>query len=372
MSQQPTLWSRFGGIATLVLTLLGWSSIPLFLKSFIHEIDGWTANGWRYAFSALIWAPTLLWAYRSGRAPRGLWRAALIPSVFNAAGQALFGLAPYHVDVGLMTFSLRVQILFVTVGAAILFVPERRIVKTPGFILGLLMVAAGTMGTIALNPKSIWSGTGLGVAMSIGSGLLYACYSLAVRRSMLGMNPLVAFAAISQYTALGLVVPMLILAPNHGADAAYLPTNRIALLLLSSLIGIGLGHTFYYISIARLGVAVSAGVIQLQPLIVSIASFFLFGERLTPGQWTCGLVAILGAAVILTTQHRLSRRDHAPVGPADIEEFRTLPLDADTAAAGAQHEPAPGAVAPVTPPAPGAGRRARSGGSPSPAPPPRP
>src|SRR5262245_26340774 len=77
------------GISTLVLTLLGWSSIPLFLKSFIHEIDGWTANGWRYAFSAVIWAPMLLWAYRAPRAPAGLWRAALVPSLFNIAGQAL-------------------------------------------------------------------------------------------------------------------------------------------------------------------------------------------------------------------------------------------------------------------------------------------
>src|SRR5262249_52872231 len=105
-NSQPTPRSRFGGIVTLVLTLLGWSSIPLFLKSFIHAIDGWTANGWRYAFSALIWAPMLLWAYRTRRVPSGLWKAALIPSLFNTAGQALFGLAPYHIDVGLMTFAL--------------------------------------------------------------------------------------------------------------------------------------------------------------------------------------------------------------------------------------------------------------------------
>lgn len=324
------------GIITIVLTLLGWSSIPLFLKSFTHDIDGWTANGWRYAFSALIWAPVLIWVHAKGRVPPGLWRAALVPSIFNTLGQMAFAIAPYHIDPGLMTFALRVQIVFVTIGAAVLFASERRIVKTRGFVLGLIMVFGGTMATIALNPGGLGKGTTLGVSLSIGSGLLYACYSLSVRHFMHGVNPLVAFAAISQYTALGVLVPMLALGKNYGMVAWHLPPDRFGLLLLSSLIGIGLGHTFYYISIARLGVAVSAGVIQLQPFIVSIASIFMFHERLTFGQWVGGCVAIGGSAVILAVQHRMNRSSPAA---GDIDEFMTLPLDADKAAAEAALEP---------------------------------
>jgi drug/metabolite transporter (DMT)-like permease len=320
MSDSASPWSRFAGVGTLVLTLLGWSSIPLFLRSFTGEIDGWTANGWRYAFSALLWAPVFLFA----APPAGLWRAALVPSVFNTLGQLLFGLAPYYIDPGLMTFSLRVQIVFVTVGAAILFASERRIVRTPWFILGLVLVAGGTMGTIALNPHGMGTATRTGVTMAIGSGLLYACYSLSVRHFMHGMNPLVAFAAISQYTALGLFVPMLIWGKDHGWAAAELPADRMGMLLLSSLIGIGLGHTFYYVSIARLGVAVSAGVIQLQPFIVSIASMVIFKERLTPLQWLWGTVAIGGAALILCIQHRISRR------PEPAAAIPVLPVEPAT------------------------------------------
>ena len=323
--------SALTGIVTILLTLLGWSSIPLFLKSFTHEIDAWTANGWRYAFSALIWAPVIIWAYSKGRFPKGLWRAALVPSFFNTLGQIAFALAPYYVDPGLMTFALRIQIVFVTIGAAFLFASERRIVKTRGFILGLIMVFGGTMATIWLNPHGLGSGTTTGIALSIGSGLLYACYSLSVRHFMHGTNPLIAFAAISIYTAIGTLIPMFLYGANHGAEAWHLPADRFAVLLLSALIGIGLGHTFYYISIARLGVAVSAGVIQLQPFIVSIASIALFKEHLTPGQWAGGCLAIAGSAVILLVQHRLSRP--AAPAPTDIDEFKTLPLDADTAAA---------------------------------------
>src|SRR4051812_2711017 len=82
---QPT--GRTLGIVLILLTLLGWSSIPLFLRHFTqppHRIDAWTANGWRYAFSALLWAPVLITAALRRTTPRGLWRAALVPGLFNA------------------------------------------------------------------------------------------------------------------------------------------------------------------------------------------------------------------------------------------------------------------------------------------------
>jgi drug/metabolite transporter (DMT)-like permease len=77
--------------------------------------------------------------------------------------------------------------------------------------------------------------------------------------------------------------------------------------VLSAVIGIGLGHTFYFFSIARLGLVISAGVVQLQPITVSIASYFLFGEKLTGWQWTTGLIAVSGAVGMLVMQQRLSR-----------------------------------------------------------------
>src|ERR1043165_4286550 len=109
------------GVVSIVLTLLGWTTIPLFLRYFKNDIDGWTANGWRYGISALIWAPVLVHAWLTRSMPRGIWRASLVPSLWNAAAQACFGLAPYFVPPALMVFSLRLQIVFVAIGAAIMF-----------------------------------------------------------------------------------------------------------------------------------------------------------------------------------------------------------------------------------------------------------
>lgn len=122
--------------------------------------------------------------------------------------------------------------------------------------------------------------------------------------------------------------------------------RELFLLGLSALIGIGIGHTLYFFAISRLGVAVSAGVVQLQPITVSIGSMVLFGEVLTRGQWASGVLAIAGAGVMLWTQHRLGKAARAaqergaegPRVPGADPEFSNLPPDGDVAAVEAAAE----------------------------------
>lgn len=318
---------RLLGTMCILGSLIGWSSIPLFLRYFTDMIDGWTANGWRYAVSAVLWAPVLILGIARGTLPRGLWRAALVPSVLNILAQIAFGLAPYYVSPGLMTFSLRLQVIFVTVGAAILFVNERRIITSRGFMVGMSLVILGTLLTIALKPGGLGTGSALGVTLSILAGLGYAAYALAVRKCMHAIPPITAFAAVSVLSAAGIFAVMLVCAPHRGMGVFELSTKHLLLLALSSIIGVGLGHTFYFISIARLGLAVSAGVVQLQPIFVSIGSMYLFNEVLTPAQWAMGVVAIVGASIMLYTQHRLAKA----AGTKAVDELDELPVDAEVA-----------------------------------------
>lgn len=347
MSIQSTqaAWNRCGGVVMVLMTLVGWSSVPLFIKHFASYIDVWTSNGWRYGFSALLWLPVLIWGVSRKSLPRGIWRRALVPSVFNSVGQVAFAWAHYKIDPGLLTFALRVQIVFVAVGAAILFVPERRVIRSGGFLLGLILVAGGTMATVGLDEGFGKQATMLGVIMALVSGACFAGYALSVRHYMQGTHPLVAFSVISQYTAAAMVGLMLGLGERRGLMVLAMPDPQIALLLLSAVIGIALGHVFYYASIGRLGVAVSSGVIQLQPVLVAAASVFLFpDEKLAPAQWGTGLIAVAGAGTILYVQHRLRAADkgvaverEVGVG-SDIEEFKDLPPDHVAAAVSGEAE----------------------------------
>ena len=296
------------GTATIILTLVGWSSIPLFLRYFADQIDAWTSNGWRYGFSALLWAPVLLLGWLYGRLPRGLWRAAIVPSIVNSVGQVTFAYAHYKIEPGLLSFGLRSQMLFAAVGAYIMFAGERRVIRSPVYLTGLVAVLVGTCGAVLMGKEPIEGAVAEGILLSLASGALFAGYALAVRKYMSSFGAVIAFAAISQYTAAAMIVLMLVLGRHRGMEVIEMSGPDIALLLISAVIGIALGHVFYYMSIARLGVAVSSGVLQLHPFGVGVASYFVFAEILTTPQWVAGGIAVVGAALMLGAQRRIARK----------------------------------------------------------------
>ncbi len=308
------------GLVLIVVTLLGWSSVTLFLKYFTTYIDAWTANGWRYGISALFWVPVLVARLVGGRLPPGIWRAAVVPSLFNIAAQVCFAWAPYYIDPGFITFLLRLQIVFVALGAYLLFPTERAVVRSWGYALGVLLVLAGLVGLCFLDVTKPRGATAVGIMLAFGSGILYAGYALGVRHYMHEVRSTTAFAVISLYTAAGVVLMMLLFADGGGVKVLDLTWGQLAMLFVSAMAGIAITHVTYYAAIARLGVAVSAGVIMLQPFLTGTASFFLFDERLTTRQWLSGAVAIAGAILMLRAQRRGG--SVAQVAPATLGASR--------------------------------------------------
>ncbi|MEM1184725.1 MAG: DMT family transporter [Planctomycetota bacterium] len=310
----PSPWV---GLVTIVLTLAGWTAAPLLIREFTTDVDPWTSNGWRYGFAAVLWAPWLLWQASRGGIPEGLWKAALVPAFINAAAQVAFTKAHYLIEPALLTFGLRMQIVCVTVGAALLFPVERAIIRRPLFLVGIGLVLVGTLTTAGLQPGITEgaSATGVGLAMAAGAG--YAMYALAVRWFFHGTNPMTAFAAISQITAFCMVGLMIPFGERSGLTALDMAPGRFGLFFLSAVVGIAAGHVLYYISIARLGVTVSSGVVQTQPFTVGAASYALFGEVLRPLQWVSGSVAVGGAILMLVVQHRSKpvTRSNEPAKP---------------------------------------------------------
>ena len=304
-----------GGIACIAWTLVAWSSVPLFLRYFTGYLDGWTTNGWRYGISALIWAPLLLWRGCRGSLPTGLLRAAIVPASVNTLGQCFFAWAPYYIQPGLMTFMVRLQIIFVALGAYLLFPSERRLIRTKRYWLCVVVVFGGSAGTAFFGDAPKTGGTLFGVSLAVTSGLLFGAYVLGVRYYLSQYSPIVSFAVISQYTAVCLIGVMLLLGERQGVKAWEMPWPRFVLLLVAGLIGIGLSHASYYAAMARLSVGVASAVILLQPFLTSTGSSILFDEVLTPMQWTCGGIAMLGALFMIVLRQRLesAARREAPL-----------------------------------------------------------
>jgi len=301
--------SRASGIWLVVLTLLSWASVPLFLRQFSADgvIDPYTANGWRYGVSALFWLPYLAWLGWHARLPRALLGAAAVPVVFNIMGQTAFAWGPTLLEPGFFSFVFRVQIVFVTLGAYVLFPAERAVLRTARYWAGVCLVALGSIGLFvfraklgategaAVDDSNFW----LGVAVAVGSGVLFAGYGLSVRYFVSRYHPVAAFGVICQFTAVGMILVMLVLGEGHGASALRMTALQWTLLVLSAFIGIAISHVMYYASLKRLGVSVSSGIIQLQPVFTAAGSLLIFDERMNFAQWVSGFVGIGGALLML-------------------------------------------------------------------------
>lgn len=288
------------GVICLILTLASWSTVPLFLRHLSDHVDFWTNNGWRYGASAIFWLPAIAWAAWHRKLPAKIWRDALIPTIANIGGQAAFTAAFHEMNPGLVTFGLRTQLIWVAIGAYLLVPSERSIIRSRRYLVGAGILIAGLFPILLGGDNSLGGFNVKGTALAILSALGYGMYGLSIRRWMGNYHPVIAFATICQLTALGLIALMLIYGRNHGAYVPQLPAGIIAELAISAFVGIAIGHILYYISIARIGIVITSGVLQLQPFLVSACSFFLFNEVFHWWQWLAGAIAIGGAYLMLT------------------------------------------------------------------------
>lgn len=304
-----TPWWASGG-PLIIFTLLSWASVPLFLRqmsappSDIPGRGGWgmdpfAANAWRYGMSALFWLPFLFVAYRRGNLPTRLLKLAIVPVVFNILGQSAFAWGPRLLDPGFFSFVFRVQVIFVTLGAYLLFPEERGALRSGKYWLGMVGVVLGSVGLVLLADRQVGNVSTLGILVALGSGILFAGYGMSVRYFVSEFPPIIAFGVICQFTALGLVGLGFLNGADKVAFALSFTPVQWLVLVASAFIGIAISHVTYYASLKRLGVSVSIGIIQLQPVVTAAGSMIIFTEPLNAGQWTAGLIGVCGAVLML-------------------------------------------------------------------------
>lgn len=298
-----------------------WGSVPLFLRSFIDEIDGWTANGFRYPFAMLLWiAPLIYFAWR-GQVPKRLYALALAPSLVNILNQTFWGWTPYFAEPGMIIFLGRCSLLFSVILSFIVFHDERALIRSPRFWIGLALCVTGFVGLNLLGDEFSSKTTGFGVLIIVAHALFASLYSITVRHYTRGIPPWISFPVICAYTSIGMIILMMLFGePSRLLD---LSTDRWVLLMISSIIGIALAHVCFYAAIAGLGVSISSGCILLMPFYTAAMSYWIYGERFTPAQWASGIFILLGAGVLLFAQQHLGReREPIPVheGAPELED----------------------------------------------------
>ena len=285
-------------IASMLLALFFWAVVPLLLEHFTHLLDPWTANGARYFFAAAFWLPFVAHTLR-GMAPaarRAAWKAALVPAAAHGTAQVFFGIAPYYNNATMLNFGCRLSIPFATLFGFWLLKSERPLMRAPLFWAGLACAMGGFLLMFAKGFGTD-STSATGMLMLLGFSATWGTYVVFVRRNLSAYPVHLAYGIVSLLTC----VPLLVLMFRFGDWSALfrLPLAQWAWLVLSSLLGLTLGHVFYYRAIRTIGPIASEGGMLLIPFQTAILAHFLMGDHLSAAQWAAGGILILGCTLLL-------------------------------------------------------------------------
>ncbi len=278
--------------------------------------DGFTTNAVRYPLGSVIYLPLLYAAARRKRLG-AIWLTALLPTSVNLLAQTLWAIAPYHLDVGVVAFLVRLCVVWGILAAFCLFPDERRLARLPRFWAGVALAIAGFL-VMAFDAGVLSSRVGLvGIVIMFFCSIGYGLYGVMVRYVMRDMNPLVVFSVVGGYTSIG----VLLLAPlGEPSSLVRLDGTRLAILGLSALIGISTAHVLYYIAVQRIGVAISSLTLSVTPFLSTIIAVVFLGEQFSRGARIGGILLTAGAVLALRSQQHLAAAPEGgvPVSPIPL------------------------------------------------------
>lgn len=288
------------GIAACAVSLLAWSTGPLFIKYLTGYFDSWSQNFYRYLAASLFWLPLLIVYHLQGRLPAAVWRRALLPASMNAVMQTFWALGYYFLNPAFMSLLGKASILWIMLLSTVLFPEERRLFRLPRFWAGLILCAAGVVGVVLSRDDFAFVGTRTGIFVTLLSGVTWALYSVSARAAFRDIDSRIGFAVTSSYTTVGLAVAALCF--GRPFDLSAVTPWAWWCVVISGVTSIALAHVFYYAALKRIGITIPAVAILATPFTVLAGSFLVFGERLTWVQCGWGLVLLTGATLAVLAQ----------------------------------------------------------------------
>ena len=281
-------------------------AVPLLLRYLTVHVDVWWQNALRFSVAVLFWLPFLIGRARRGQVDRRVWTLALIPLAGNLGQQILYAATVYYIQPALMSLLLKSSVVWIMVFSMALFPDERALARSPRLWLGLLLCAGGILGVTLFKEGLSTRGTLIGVAMALVSALCWGVYSVTARLAFRDIDSRLAFSVLSLYTTVVLLVLAFVF--GDASAIARLSAPALGAIVGSAILGIALGHVFYYTAVKRIGGTISSLVGLAGPFLVLAVSYLAFGETLNARQWVSGLVLVVGAAVALLSQKHLGRR----------------------------------------------------------------
>jgi drug/metabolite transporter (DMT)-like permease len=286
-----------------LVAVVCWAAVPTMVKVINRSFPINFQNAWRYFVSlAVLWPAYLLTADRSRI-------RADLAEVRRLAGKiALIALVQYAFQVsytysltliypGLMTLVGQTTAIFGVLLAVAFFPDERRVVRDRMFLTGAVFALSGAL--LVVLGGGAWGNAAfnVGVYSALASALAWALLGVLIKRWLPHVPPLLSISSV--FTIL---VPLFIASyavANRGFPVPPAPPIDWVLMLVSGLIGIGIGQSLFYRAVPVIGVATSTSIGLLIPLLATAISWLAFGEKLSVIQIVGGAVLIAGSWLVI-------------------------------------------------------------------------
>jgi len=288
--------------------VLCWSFVPLAIRFVSSYYSALFQALFRYVCALIVlWCFTVVTVGPNrlrAEMPRllSLWPKILLIALANYGFQLTFTVSLYLLYPGLATLVNQSLILFSVFLAALMFPDERSTLKSALFLVGVVAAVGGVAMTIVGSSNFGSVRFSLGIIVVLASALFWALLGAWIRKWLGGVST--SFALSSVFTVVTVLFFLTYLAAYRGLPVPRAPAAIWAFLVLSGLIGLGIGHSLYYRSVGILGLALSSSLALLIPLLVGAASFFIFQERLTRIQLVGGVSLLAGCYLVIRARFR--------------------------------------------------------------------
>ncbi len=286
-----------------LVAVVCWAVAPTFVKVINRSFPVNFQNFWRYLVSlAVLWPAYLLTADRSRiRADlaeiRRLAGKILVIALVQYAFQFTYTFSLTLIYPGLMTLVQQTSAIFGVLLAVAFFPDERRVVRDRMFLTGAVFAVSGAL-LVVLGGGSWGSAEfNVGVLSALASALAWALLGTLIKRWVPHVPPLLSISSV--FTIL---VPLFLASyavANGGLPVPAAPPIDWVLMIVSGLLGVGIGQSLFYRAVPVIGVATSTSIGLLIPLLATIVSWLVFGERLSAIQIVGGIVLIAGSWFVI-------------------------------------------------------------------------
>ncbi len=328
-SARLPLRPKFVDFLPIIAATIIWAWPMIFVRYVKIETGGAfredALNFYRYASAAAV-IVVFVAITRPGDIGRALrrWPVPLLFACVLAVFQFLWVRGTYLVPASYGMLVNRTTIVFALLFGYVFFADERRVIRSRSFLVSAAAATLAVTGVVLFDRNFALRGElFLGTVLFLASSVIWAGYSVTVRRLMRGLPAMATFAVTVSMAAL-LMLGLALFKGGMGVMWRS-PWNVQLVVFFSGAACVGTTQMLYFVSLKRIGVAYTSLVGLASPFLNGVFAYLVLGpsEILTPWQWGCGaaLIACLGYMIWSSSASRLRAAPSPQAGAiADEDE----------------------------------------------------